>query len=1461
MNNLLPELQKLSTASRVIQPEQSIMQRLIEFDSLFGTISNNADLNSLIGALFSLYNVNDGSFSVQCSISIAFRISKIFKAFPEQNSNLNSAMTNLLTKLNSSSIIAIGELYHRLGSLCTSLIPKVIESLLNLGEDLRFHSLFALRAIFKTKAHSLSQFIVQVYKLTRKCVDITPESNQIIALKLMKAILVYDSSYYSSAIECCDSCLLKQQTPFVRYQAGKLAAFCAATQINNGVSNSISVIKKYSSYLSPIISRFLEILPQSTIKQNATELFSLISRISPHDTQSLLIYLSPKEKQTLFGQFLSDPKPSASQITSLQTLSSHGKDIVSCVSSALLVSRSVNQRDVEIASNFFSKLATSSREVAEMVLKSSLTEMTKIKSDIMTTANSIAVKSILEADQTLIISLKSILDDYVNTISMITDYSSIRYVAMWSVLSFIPDEFIDKQALAPQIQKTSELLSSQQSTFSESKWSGIFESVLSFISYHPTFPHSDLVYNIATANLNRLSEPSISSLARFVVNSHRNSDALIDFFVNKVLTMYPGKDYLKKQVERVVITGDDLLITKIEEVPTIRNKSAQYLIEIFPKLLKCCQSTSTDTIITNLISQSNNSSQMLVSHSILLKIVQDEDLSKNLPHSFIGLILKTLKGSDFLRIQISCEIVSYAIEKQLSMIDALFKFIEMNKRAVSCLLLSAVMCRIHLSDSLLSRAILFIDERLFSHYSAPFALHALSTALSTHINSIEKLGLGHQHTNLLLKLLHDTTSLHPVIIHLISTVFIDFIPIIAKTEELANDILSIIESIRATPYSFAKGVFYLTIVSLCRVSYQIASRIPIAFPESINSPRTLLLRAADAYCLIGRNRITNQITRVIFSACQSNTMIHINSVSTLISREDGPFLLSLIQSVLIDDEYPLNQTEKIVHLPATMKLIVLKSLALIFNTVTINEAPTIALALCKAISSGILELQSLSFPMLSSLLTRFCFKNLQNHFADFVPIAFKLPFEISGGFLVSFMNKDNLELCFQSLSSCNNDSKQSSEYMMMFLRALKICRETFNQKVPEFVKKFIPMIHSQIYNICKSILKSNSNEYIEYQSIWSDLWQSLIYCNYINDTQSELFNPKYLISFFILQLRKCTNQPWKLNGLIYGIVAVIQFFGDKISIELIKEAIDTSIILYSVGAVKEIIQEPVTQLYKYTSQYLLTVKGQPKDSSSHQNENELNEKVIKNNDAVSMIWNNILYCVLNIQFDVPTAACCFSYFDSQELERLTFNITKSLLSELALQDEEKCMALFKVLVSKTQKGINTIIDQTIEWSKQTPNSSLFAFRLLTFLIRKTKTGLDFDKIADFSVLRFKRGGLNFVAGVLMNNPEVGIQIAIRGPTNLAALSIVKDHNNANLYIKFLMVCVEAINNEKFIDVMLKIAMKELSGNGVSNELVSTCVQIFKQAQNQNNDLFKSFWDSQNEADQELCVRNILSYTK
>ena len=1451
MEALLSEFQKLSTSKRVIQPEQAILNLLVKLDTLLRQDMNESGYRQIEKSLSGLFKINNGDLSVQCSISIAFHLSKIYMKM--QDPPIDYLISDLIKKLTQSSLIAIGEIFHRAGSKVASMLTKVVDPILaNHDENLKYHALFALRGIYSTKNQQLTVYNQAVFKYLRKSVDVPPEANQIMALKLIKSILVMDNGFYSNAIECTDACLNKQQTPFVKFQASRVVAQCALIQGKNGISASFSVIKRYSNYLSPIISRFLELIPPSRISQKVNDFFINIGKISPHDVSLLAPYLSQPIKQNLFGSVLSDPKPSSSQLFLLESLITNQDDIVACAGAANHLAKSNNLRDREVAGYFFGKITKSYPKVAQHYIKSILSEITQIKSDSLVLGNSVIATAILSENPSLILPLKTNIDEYINLMIGEKEYASIRFGTFYSIMSFVPNDYLSPEKMSGPLQASISLL--QNATTLDIKLEHTMDGLLRFYSAHPNFAKSDNMLQCAKKHILQLSDTSMIYFVKYVVASKTNCDSMINTFITRASAVYPGLDFIKKQIPRVITKGEDLIIPKNQEIPTAAQIATQTIINNFPEILKCCQTQKKDTIMTSLLTDSVTSQQMIVTHSMLLRIVNDDSLSANLPKSFTRLLLKKLVGSDYLRIQVTCEVVSNAIQRQPEMFDALFKFIEINKRAVSCLVLSSLMCRMHISKSHLSRALLFIDERLFSHYSAPFALLALSTALITHLDDVRELGTASQHINLILKLLHESPSLHPIVIYFLATTFIELLPIVINSQQVNQnsfiDILSIIESFRSTPHSIGKGMYYLTSSSLAKVSYQIASMIPIEFPNSEKISIPILFALAEAYALIGHEAISmTKISKLLIYINFSNNQNLISAIGQLISRQNGQSLLDLIKEVLIDEKLSA------FNVPASpkAKLAVLQSLTSIFNTITINEAPIIAISLCKTASSGIVELQSLSFNMLGLLLQRFKFANLQDHFTKLVPLAFKLDFNISGGFLLSFINKENISLCFSSLTNCANDSP---EYFTMATQALKICRRNSNQpEILNSAEKFAPLIQSKLYNIISTILKSPS-QMGNYQSIFADLWDSYVFASFL--TKKSEIDPQILLSYFIVQINHLTeaasglSETWKLLGFLFGASAILEYFSSQITnLELVHEILLASI--NNMALTREI-SEAVSEVCKFASRI--------KDLSTES-------------------WDSLLYSLVNQNsaFEIETAARIFDHYPPETLEQYIINITAALLhkyqqginsnNELKKKEdtEEDIISLFKVLIAKVSNEVNSIINEIIEWSNLTPNSSLLSFRLLAILIRKLissqnnddEINIDYDKISEFAVNRYRRGGCNFIGYFLSKHKNVGLQLAVRGAIKLTANLCIKDSTNAEQYLLFLLLCKKDIDNQKeFENILIQIAMKLLTLDNLSPNSIQTCVQIFKIAENEMNDEFKEFWESQSEEDRQVCMRNIMS---
>jgi hypothetical protein len=959
-----------------------------------------------------------------------------------------ATISGLLANLKSASLLAIGVLVGRLASHAITQVPKVADAVIVLPEPLVFEQLFTFRGLVKSGATSISVHFPAVIRLLKKHVESPPEALQLVALKLMKTFFKRDQQLLGTALECVDVCLLRQQVPFVRYEASKLAAFAAVSQPN------LDFLRKYSGALGYVLRHYLELKPAPTIIGNFQTIYRLVRECAPNDFGALVPFLTSAARDDIFRRLLSERTPSVDQVAILLSLSTRDEAFYSAAGADLQLAKSEKQRDRDYASFFFTGLAGHRPAVASMFLKAAVSSVDK--SERFAVANATAAAALLQGNPGLAAHLefRELVDACLKF-----EMTSIRFSVIWNILAVMPAELFRKERIVAALRPVRDAIVNNPSDKPDERYLFLLEGLMQFYGGHPDYPYTVEICEYADQLFDMTTERTLSGYVDLAIASRRQCDLLLPRFIERASIIYPGRPFLCSQIGRVLVRGDDLIGVRgnvNETFLTARQEFCQKVIVRFPDLLRLCGDDARESIVNDILTKTE-ANELLVLHSMLLSAVRAK---VGMPRSFTGNLLKTLKGGDYLRIQISCEIVSVSLEHDMSLADPLFRFVEMNKRAVSCLLLSSIFCRVHLPSTYLTNALLFLSEQLFSHYSAPFALHAIETALNTHPEDIRDLGIGGQHLSLMLNQLNSPTSLHPMVAHLHAAVFTKLLPITASHPIFESTIVAILNTLKSTPCSLVKGIIFNTVAILSSISLSLANAVTIEFPQK-SVPMPLVVAAADAFASIGRPAGDAQTMLLAVQRASDGRAIRALG-EALVRLPIGEFVRVLI-SVFVRDK--LGE-----HLPLApcyqVKLTLLTALRQSILKVTGDAAPQVAVALCIAAASGYQDLQAIAFESLQVLIDQFKLDFLSQQFEQLVEIALTLDLSTTGGFLAKCMKAGTMEKCIQPLL---NVRQLTPEYFAVTAKVIEM-----NSEKVEEVRGFLPILMSPLKLMVEKVLKNQS---------------------------------------------------------------------------------------------------------------------------------------------------------------------------------------------------------------------------------------------------------------------------------------------------------------------------------------------------------------------------------------------------
>lgn len=1395
MDSLCQELARLTRTNKVAQPEQVIFQALVSLDSVVDTPASEEQLSTLEKAVVALCKVNDGKFSVQCSIFIADCLIKIYGKMTQPP--VAVTVSNLLAQFPATAIV-IGRLCETFGQKVSSMFAKIVDAALLLPESQIYEALYSLRGVCRYGCTSFGPKLPNIWKLLKKHIANPPESVQLLALKVLKNIVKSDAGSLQSVIDCSNVCAGKQQVPFVRFQISNVLAACAVR-----AKDPARILRRYPDLAGHAVQRYMELIGPQKVIESCNQLSEIIGQCCPEFIVELARYLPEAGKQRLFNHVLSQSQPSVAQVTMLILLANTQDNFYSAAGAALQLGRSQEGKDRDLCRFYFAKVAKKCPNTAGNYLSNAIQTLTTDKFDVYTLAYGIVAMAILESDSNYCCVLNGVMDSFVDAVSSLA-LNSPRFAAMLGICAYVPESALNKEKMESALVRVKREMS-RVATLKDpidGKLMITIENALLFCSAKPSFAGVDSIYDTTAAMLEKMSETALSHFIDLVIVTKKRCETIMPFLIEKSMTVFPGRPFCKNEIGRVVLTADDILQPKRETdtFVTSRQMFGQKIIRRFSDLLELCSPQFQEKTITDmLVQQTNVANRLLVSHLMILMVVRANKIA--LPKTFKANLLKSLRGADYLRIQISCETVALLVERNFAMLESLFRFVELNKRAVSCLLLSAMMCRIHFPNRYLSRALLYLDERLFCHYSAPFALHAISTALHTHQDDIRNLHLGGHHLSMILGLLNGATSLHPVVLYHQTAVFLDLITVADEADVIF--IRSILNTIRSTPYSLAKGIYYTCVTSVAQVFQHLARNLTVNWP-SRNCPSQVLIVAAEAYASIGK--IPDQTVTEPLLRCLQKTQDRriINCLCSLLARLDIQQFLVILDSVFMKNV--IMNSEPCYE----VRLAVMKALSNRISCVSQTNAFPVALSCCAAASSGFKELQVLAFPCLQYLIDHYNLEALTPHFSALSEVALTLDLSVTGGFLAAFMSPANIDACLSSLLSATNFT---NEYLAIAARVIKTAADSGKKtQLMPFVSTILPRYQVMV----KQAMESSA---CEENMCYKYMHAAFVVLMSLSGTKC--IDPKSLFAFYAADIAR-RSQPWIIQGDLNGAAAVVEFFGDELEPVMVSELLDTAV--SQAGARDEVVNFVAA--------------------------------VSKRESLTDHDWMSILYSIINIGFRADTLARSLTHFETSTIETHAEKFATAILENDTITDEQR-LALFNLLGSKAEHKKGNMINCVLDWANSGENRSSLSFKVLS-VITPGSESCDLDALAVFVAKRLRRGGVQFAGALLMNDPLKGIQVAVRGVASACVNLLVNDQANSQLYLGYLSLCMDKISSSKFVESVRKGFLKHVIPNEACGAIIHDAVTIVRDWKEQDPDSLRSFYDSLGESEREKCVRILMS---
>lgn len=857
IKKIISEINRITSATRVLQPEQAILRCITFFDvALRKTKRKSLNIEVINNSLRALLKVCDGKLSPQCSVSISRHICDFYKI--QKSPPFEETVTEFLDHMTPASTIAIGDLCAEFGQRKIEIVLRSITSLkLQIA---RYENLYALHRIFKSYQsynNAISKYAYQVYQLVVKNFFSFHLSCYIISFKLLRA-LVKNDLYLCPLSIGFSELILKQNniSQFVKNEAIKLAATAAlcsndsdafkillkinqicdsktvSSNSNSGSSsqnssNSLSNLSLFNS--KSVVTKFFERLSPDQIISDHKNLFNFVRKTSPSSIFEIAPFLSRKVREEYFSKLLIERNPSPAQISIMKALQI---DTCSTASLAYHLINSKNPQDQEYVVTFF---RTIDRETQLLYLKNSFQHiLTEKNQKEVIYGDYILARCLIERVGTDEQCIKECL-------KVLNERKMYQNPMFWHLMSFYDNSSkfgntnsqIEQNSIGFHFVVQENMIESAFKVALSSSNALLIESLLLYFSKHPNDcwdKHIQTIMKYASSNLKLLTNRCILALIDLCValrrkekESNNNSQRLDDgtcnifvpFFVQRFMKEPPNPHFYSTLVTKPMILFTDHLnliprsaqtksasTTFISEKQQVSRKIALMFADLYDTI---SDDATKQTLVKNLAATVS-----IESHALLLQLVKSKKIKLNVD-SFLPL----LTGNDFLRVELTSEIISFLNPP----IDKVYKFVKSfpTTSPIPFLFLSSIFCNslienpeVPSSDSYLNQFISLFDFSVLS--TNLFSLHCLSALLISKSVEIIALEIGTNFLTTILSLVNCKAALQPLFLILICEVFVNILPLLSVNlignKEMCALVLSIVESVKGCTYESAKEMYY-----------------------------------------------------------------------------------------------------------------------------------------------------------------------------------------------------------------------------------------------------------------------------------------------------------------------------------------------------------------------------------------------------------------------------------------------------------------------------------------------------------------------------------------------------------------------------------------------------------------------------------------------------------------------------
>ncbi|OHT15167.1 hypothetical protein TRFO_14340 [Tritrichomonas foetus] len=835
-----------------------------------------------------------------------------------------------------------------------------------------------------------------------------------------------------------------------------------------------------------------------------------------------------------------------------------------------------------------------------------------------------------------------------------------------------------------------------------------------------------------------------------------------------------------------------------------------------------------------------NSENLLMTHSLLLSICLNPITRKQLPSNFYKQILNTMNTTrkEYTRLQTSAECIGLFALENPNYLNDIIKLTGNLPERVRCFVYASLFSHANLEAEQLTALMYELDNFAQNSQITSFAFHALSVLFKTNSVQLTLMKISDIQCQVILNILNSSNAQHPYNLYYASYCFTNLLSVISPELNSNNDshsqsnnqvisktnsnsivamIQLIVQAFDQTRMPYSRQIFFHTIRSIFAFA-SCSIKIPtLLFPTSRGTSISLYVAACGAFTDMLKTIDSKEdffwvIPRtllVLQRSCDHKVSQFVSIIAQKFADKSDPnnetvrnritewvkiFTSCLANSVLPDSgieagpivkQCCLKTAAPILQLLAKSEPLMTENLDDMITSITRAIETNSKLLLMDAYNLFTLVVQKFEkslAPEGSRLLLLY-----DSQFSIAVRNGFICNLTYSGAFLNEYLHfhledlktspeefENVLTSYVKGLKTCD---QRTFAYFAVAAHIICLARE--NKSIFEMIKEFANSIIThlcEIVNISMAIWRTTPPDWQQisqfranYMSFYREISVAFVWLQAVFENEYIEFNK--IIDFEIEELATCT-ESWRVLAAFDTLNTAFLISPQKLTQVKIDKALECC------DKANEKFPLLLSDRMPKFVQICKMISAAPEGGITSEQLSALSESSrFDTKSTAEMIQDSDIS-----QISDQLSDRIFSEFISNQLSVIEFLAFSTLM--------------FEKLPDKLSYFLGQFFERFTNVDDQTK------LNYLTRILKRSKIEVfnEFhDQICKFAWSRFKIGGLFLISQLLIDNPNIGIEIFLYKDLKIIAKLIDSDILNALVYLQFMTMGISIISDFKDFD--------------------------------------------------------------